>query len=194
MKKSPDIRKICFVIGCVLMVSSLLLLIWWQLSISHAEKKSAHYMEVLRTVVPEPEPAIPEERSNNEMPVLSIDGVDFVGILELPAYDVALPVCGDWDTMLPCPSRYSGSVYDGSMIIGATSQQGQFDFYRQISVGDVVYFTDMTGSRFSYKVSEIFYREHAGNEVLESNQATLTLFIKNLYAFEYLILRCGSLT
>lgn len=194
MRKRSGIRKISFVTGCVLIVCSLILLVWWQISISGAAKRSSACVETLRTLIPEPEPAVPQERSSSEMPVLSVDGVDFLGIIELPEHDSALPVCADWNGRLLYPSRYAGSVYDGSVKIGATTQKGQFDFYRGISVGDIVCFTDMTGNRYTYEVADILYRKHADNGALDQSGADLTLFIKNLYAFEYIIIPCKSLT
>lgn len=193
MIKRPGIQKISFVTGCVLIVCSLILLTSWHVSISVAAKKSSYYVETLRTLIPEPEPAVPEEKGNNAMPVLSVDGVDFVGLMELPEYDTVLPVCGAWNGRLLYPSCYAGSIYDGSMKIGATTQKGQFDFYREISVGNSIYFTDMTGNRYSYKIADILYRKHADNGTLDYNGSDLTLFIKNLYAFEYVIIHCKAL-
>lgn len=193
MKKRPGIQKISLVTGCILIVCSLILLASWQFSISGAAKKSSDYVETIRTLIPESEPAVPEEKSNNTMPVLSVDGIDFMGIMEFPEYDSAFPVCGDWNGKLLYPCRYSGSIYDGSMKIGATTQKGQLDFYREISVGDVVYFTDLTGNRYSYEIADILYRKHADNEMLDNDESDLTLFIKNLYAFEYVIIHCKTM-
>lgn len=194
MRKRPGIQKISFVAGCALIICSLVLLAWWQISISDAAKKSSCYVEMLRALIPDPEPAAPEEKSSSEMPVLCVDGVDFTGILELPAYQTALPVCAEWNGKLLYPSRYAGSIYDGSMKIGATTQKGQFDFYREISVGDMICFTDMTGNRYTYQVTDILYRKHADHETLDHDGSDLTLFLKNLYAFEYVMIHCEALT
>ena len=79
------------------------------------------------------------------------------------------------------------------MQIGCTSQKGQYDFYRDISVGDSVFFTDMEGNRFSYTVSDIRYEKNAEQSTLQKNDADLTLFIKNVYAFEYIVIYCNVL-
>lgn len=194
MNRRPGVKKICFAVGCILILCSLSLLGWQQISMVRAEKKSSDYVETLRTLLPEPESAVPEKKSSNEMPVLSVDGVDFVGILELPEYDCVLPVCGDWNETLWYPSCYVGSIYDSSMKIGATTQKGQFGFYRTIGVGDAIYFTDMTGNRYAYKVTDILYRKHADAQTLGQKESDLTLFLKNLYAFEYVMIYCKTMT
>ena len=124
------------------------------------------------------------------MPVLSVDGTDFIGILEMPRYGSALPVAADWGKVSKYPCCLGGSVYDRSIQIGTTSQKGQYDFYREISAGDTVFFTDMEGNRFCYEVTDIRYESHADQETLQRKDAALTLFIKNVYALEYIVIFC----
>jgi tRNA (guanine-N1)-methyltransferase len=61
---------------------------------------------------------------------------------------------------------------------------------REISVGDALYFTDMTGNRYTYAVKDIRYEKHANQAALASEDAALVLFIKNIFAFEYVIIFC----
>ena len=126
------------------------------------------------------------------MAVLSLEGADFVGVLEMPRYGSALPVGNDWGRLSRYPCRMGGSVYDGSIRIGATSQRGQYDFYREISVGDELYFVDMEGNRFAYTVTDLRYEQHADQAALGAQEAELVLFVQNIYAFEYLIVFCSS--
>ena len=74
--------------------------------------------------------------------------------------------------------------------IGATSQKGQYDFYREISVGDTVIFTDVEGNQYTYTVTNLQYEKHADQITLDREESSLTLFIKNVYGFEYLIISC----
>ena len=172
------------------MVAAAALLFVWQSGIRTSAKRAADCVQMLRTLMPEPQGAILEERTKNSMPVLSLDGTDYVGILELPSHASSLPVCADWGHSSKQPCRFSGSIYDGTMQIGGTSQKGQYPFYREISVGDAVYFTDMTGNRYTYAVKDIRYEKHANQAALASEDAALVLFIKNIFAFEYVIVFC----
>ena len=193
MKKQEKsvLQRSCIWAGIGLLVAAAVVMIAWQWRISAAQKRAETYVQTLYTLLPEPQSAVPEARRDNTMPTLSVDGKDFVGILEMPRYGSALPVGAAWGKLSQYPCRFHGSVYDGSLQIGATTQAGQYDFYREISVGDTVYFTDMEGNRYTFFVTDLRYEKHADQVALQREDATLTLFIKNVYAFEYLIVFCN---
>ena len=187
------IRRICIIAGVVLLIAATSLLIFWQTAIRTAEEKSRVYVENMMSIIPQPESAVPTERLDNTMSCLAIDGVDLIGILEMPRYASTEPIRGDWGRLTDGPCRFSGSVYDRTIVVGATSQAGQYDFYRDISVGDAVYFTDVEGHRYSYEIVDMRYASHADKDSLSQVDADLTLFIKNVYDFEYLIVFCNAL-
>ena len=185
-------QRICLLMGVGLLLVAGFLMIFGQWEIRSAAQKTDTYVQAIRNGIPEPQSAVPEARRDNTMPVLSIEGTDFVGILELPRYGSSLPVCAQWGRVSRYPSRFHGSIYDGTLQIGATTQAGQYDFYREISVGDTVCFTDMEGNRYTLVVTDLRYAKHADQEVLGGKDAALTVFIKNVYSFEYLIVFCGT--
>ena len=187
MKKNPFI-----IAGVCLLLITTVVLAAWQWNIHTATKKSQEYVASLRSAMPESQSALLEQRSDSAMPALFMDGTDFIGILELPGVNCALPVSADWGQSSKFPCRFSGSLYDGSLQLGSTTQAGQFDFYRQLSVGDSLFFTDMTGGRYGYAIADICYRQHADSETLNSKAADLTIFIKNIYGFDYIILFCNT--
>ena len=187
------ILKICVLVGVFLIVAGSFVLISWQWRINSSIKNNQTYIETIRTLIPEPQGAIVEEKFNNTMPILSIDGTDFVGVLEMPRYDSSLPVCASWGNLTKNPCKFGGNIYESTMQIGATSQKGQYDFYREISVGDTVIFTDIEGNRYTYAVTNLQYRQSADQTTLAEKDAALTLFIKNVYGFEYLIVSCDIL-
>lgn len=193
MKKqtNPIVYRLCALLGVCLLASAVLLPFGWQWRIQTSAQKMEECVRTIRTLIPEPESAAPEARRDNTMATLSLDGTDYVGILEIPRYGSALPVCGDWGRVSAHPCLFSGSVYDSTLCIGATTQKGQYDFYRQISAGDPVYFTDMEGNRFTYTVTDIRYEKHADQTALQRKEADLTLFLKNVYAFEYIVIFCS---
>ena len=190
MKKGFAVRKICIIAGACLLILAAVLLGLWRWNIDKSEERVQYYISTLRALIPEPQNAVPEERRDNTMSALSIDGVDFAGIVELPRYASALPVCADWGKTSKYPCRFSGSIYDGTMQIGATTQKGQYDFYRELSVGDTVLFTDVEGNRYTFTITSLRYEKHADQTALQRVEAALTLFIKNIYSFEYLIVSC----
>ena len=195
MKKEKGLatRKAAMIAGVVLLVGAVVLLALWRWNIRNSQKQAETYVHTLQTLLPPPQDAVPEARSDNTMPALSVDGRDFVGILEMPRYGSVLPVCGDWGKSSRYPCLFSGSIYDGTLQIGATSQKGQYDFYRELSVGDRIIYTDMEGNRYTFEITSLRYEKHADQEALRREDAQLTLFIKNVYSFEYLIVFCDVL-
>jgi sortase A len=185
-----SIQKICILVGVCLLVSAVVILALWRWNITDSEKQAQYYVSTLRALIPEPQNAVPEERRDNTMSVLSVDGINFVGLLELPRYGSELPVCADWGKSSKYPCRFSGSIYDSTMQIGATTQKGQYDFYHELSVGDTVIYTDAEGNRYTFTISSLYYKKHADQAALHQKEAPLTLFIKNIYSFEYLIVFC----
>lgn len=189
-KKRSVIRIICVWVGICMLASAAAMFVAGQRNIRINEQQAKAYVETLHALLPEPQSAVPQARRDNTMPALALNGTDFIGILEMPRMGSSLPVCADWGQQSRYPCRFGGSIYDKSLQIGATSQKGQYDFYREISVGDGVFFTDMEGSRFELAVTDICYEKQADQAVLEQNDAALTLFIKNIYSFEYIIVSC----
>ena len=192
MTNKRVVSKVCILLGCFLLVASVVATVWWQWEITSSEKTAKIYTQTIRSLIPTSQGAVLEEKQNNKMPVLSVQETDFVGILEIPSYNSELPVCASWGEITKYPCQYSGSIYNGTMQIGISSQKGQYDFYREISVGDAVLFTDMQGNCYTYTVSKLRYEKHANNDALTKENADLTLFIKNVYDFEYLIVYCNT--
>jgi hypothetical protein len=190
MRNGFTIQKICIIVGVCLIIAAAVTLALWRWNIHNSEKQVQYYVNTLRSLIPEPQAAVPEERRNNTMSVLSVDGIDFVGLLELPRYESVLPVCADWGKTSRYPCHFTGSIYDGTMQLGATTQKGQYDFCRELSVGDTIHYTDVEGNRYTFTITSLGSEKHADQAALQRKEAALTLFIKNIYSFEYLIAFC----
>lgn len=89
-----------------------------------------------------------------EMPVVRIDGRDYVGTLSLPALDLELPVISRWSYsgLLVAPCRYTGSAYTNDLVIAAHNYTSHFGRLRELQIGDAVTFTDFDGNVFTYRV------------------------------------------
>ena len=191
-ERTDFLSKILIFVGVLILAAAVRLMVFWQWHVQTSQEQASRYVTALQTRIPSPQGAALEERRDNTMAVLSLDGTDFVGILEMPKFDSSLPVTANWDKMAKFPSRFSGSIYDGTMQIGCTSQDGQYSFFREISAGDALYFTDMAGNRYQYTVTDLRYEKHIDQTTLQKRDAQLTLFVKNLYGFEYLVIYCNT--
>ena len=149
-------------------------------------------VEKMEKILPDRSAGVIEKRADNTMPVAEIGGTDFIGLLELPDRQIKLPVNARWSgSGSECiPARSSGSLYDGTLVIGGKYERGIFDFADQLDAGEEVRFTDMTGKMFRYSVSKISHSDHAGTETSADSDYPLTLFVKKGHAF--LIIRCST--
>ncbi len=112
---------------------------------------------------------------------LEIDGRDYIGLLEMPERGIALPVAADWETgLFPFrPARYSGTLYDGSLVIGGSSAEDCFAFIGQLDAGDRVNFTDVQGVRYVFTVSKVTHHTALAIGEWHSFDVPLLLFTKN---------------
>ena len=61
-----------------MLVAAAVVPILWKEHIHTSEQHAAAYVDTLRTLMPEPQGAVPEERKDNAMPVLSLEETDFI--------------------------------------------------------------------------------------------------------------------
>ena len=137
---------------------------------------------------------VPQERGNNTMASMEIDGVNIVGTIELEKYGLRLPIAAGWDAdLLPSmPCRFTGSIYDESLIIGASDEEGQLSCATSMEVNDLIVLTDMEGGRYTYTVEAIRHSSHADLEKLQEGNFALTIFVKDSSSAttQYLLIRC----
>ena len=122
-----------------------------------------------------------------------IDGVEYIGVISIPSYNIMLPVQSEWslEKLKTSPCRYSGSVNGGSLIICAHNYQSHFGKLKYIRKGDKICFTDMMGITYTYDVSEIdLINGDRVDQMKENNGWDLTLFTCNYGARQRITLRC----
>lgn len=134
-----------------------------------------------------------EEALQPEMPVAAIDGVDYIGLLTIPALELELPIISLWDEAngLLAPCRYSGSVYGTDFVICGHNYQSHFGRLRQLSLGDQIRFTDVDGNEFLYQVASVETLAPADVEEMTVSGWDLTLFTCTTGAQSRLALRCS---
>ncbi|MBR5272823.1 MAG: hypothetical protein IKU25_05445 [Clostridia bacterium] len=195
MKKTAN-KKFTVILTCIgvmLILAAVGLMLFSHLGGKNAQTNAKEIVNKMYSLMPDVKNSAPDGRSNVNMPMLEIDGTDFVGIIE--ASENTLPIYCKWDssevTKYPC--RYMGSMHDGSLIIGGSDNKGQFDFVKTISNGESIFITDTTGLRFRYTVTDINRTKDVSTDYLSSQEADLILFARNTYSLDYTVILCDLL-
>lgn len=185
---------VLFWFGAGLVVLAVGMFAWSRISVTLCRSRAEETAQTLLSLMPEVQKGVPDGRTRTEMPVLELDGADFAGVLEIPAYDVCLPFCNAWSAsgVQKYPHRFAGSMYDGTLVIGGSDNGGQLDCIDVISIGDTVYVTDVTGEQYAYTVTWVEKTKDVSAERLCDGQYDLTLFARNTYGFEYTVVRLNE--
>ena len=192
MKKKKILKNALTVIGILLILISAFLALYLPISQNQNAKKAKEIYSDLKGLMPEIQNGTLDDRINVSMSASELNGENFIGIIEIPLYETTLPIGMEWDknNVSKYPHKFKGSIYDGSLIIGGSGNKGQFDFMKNITETDSVYFTDVTGMRYSYKVSKIEVVKDVTAEDLSSKDADLVLFAKDTWGSKYTVVSC----
>lgn len=158
------------------------------------EEEGTASPEPSATSLPDSETEIPDYilNPNMEMPVETVDNVDYVGLLQIPALELELPIISQWSDALlkKAPCRYSGSVYNGSLILAGHNYTSHFGKLRKLHTGDSVTFTDMDGNVFRFSVAEMEVLQGNDLEGMENSDYPLTLFTCTAGRQSRITIRC----
>ena len=127
-----------------------------------------------------------------DMPVITSDGRDYIGVLEIPSVGIELPVISEWsmDGLKKAPCRYSGSAYLGDLVICAHNYRSHFGLLSRVAIGDELRFTDADGNVFAYEVAEVEVLRPDAIENMIRSEWDLTLFTCTLGGRTRLTVRC----
>lgn len=113
-----------------------------------------------------------------EMPVETVDGEDYIGVLRIPALDLELPIHSQWSykRLKTAPCRYSGSAYQDDLVLCAHNYATHFGGLKSLRTGDEVTFTDVDGNRFRYQVAAVEALAPTDIQEMTAGDWPLTLF------------------
>lgn len=149
-----------------------------------------------RKLHPAPSPVTEEEivvTENRVLPVQTIDGRDYVGILKIPALSLELPVQTPYvyESLKISPCLFAGDPYHNNMVICAHNYRTHFGRVKNLEPGDSLFFVAMDGEYFQYKILELEILDPlAEAEMLEPRGWDLTLFTCTIDGEYRLAVRC----
>ena len=195
-KKKNQIGKIFTITGLLLFAAALALFAYnlWDgyRAEQSREKLLEEYRDKNQNISDEGEQA---EESDGQIPEIALedlDGAACIGVLEIPAIDLKLPVLSEWSYPLlkKAPCRYSGSAYLDNLVIAAHNYRTHFGKLKELETGDEVIFTDAAGNRFEYKVAAVEALTPQSVEDMTSGEWALSLFTCTLDGKSRVTVRC----
>lgn len=209
--RTKRIGKMLIVAGLLLIAAALFLIAYNFYEDSQAANAVSDVLEEIRTDADrenktdvdaetslpeqtEPELEIPDylRDPHMEMPTKEVDGELYIGVLDIPALELSLPVINEWSypRLKIAPCRYQGSAYLNDLIIAAHNYQSHFGTLLNLQIGDKVYFTDMDGNVFAYEVVEIETLNPTAVDSMTSGDWDLTLFTCTVGGQTRVTVRC----
>lgn len=161
----PKKAGIIFVtIGVVLILSALLLFLYNGLEDRRAGQQAESLMDEIHSAMTEETDPItkpteieieitePTETLPAEMPVVMIDGYDYIGYVSIPDLELELPIMAEWDynRLKIAPCRHFGSSRTDDLVIAAHNYKTHFGSLSKLESGAEVIFTDMDGIENHY--------------------------------------------
>lgn len=161
-------------LGAVCMVAAFVLAVHYVLEDRAAGESSTHALEVMVS-----DDLEVLKTGQGEMPVVMIDGVAYIGRIQVPSVGVDLPVQAAYtqiEDLATSPAVYSGNFYTGELVIAGHSYRSHFGGLWDIALGDDVYLVNAYGEAYRYQVVEVQRLQPTQVEDLVSSGYDLSLF------------------
>ena len=175
-------------LGAVLILSALLLLLYNRHEADLAGKEAEILLSDVEAAIggqtssggptdpteeTETEPTLPPE-----LPVVHLNGYDYVGYVEIPALELKLPVMATWDYDLlqVAPCRQFGSSRTDDLVIAAHNYVTHFGYLKKLLPGDTVIFTDMDGIVNTYAVEKTETLDPTSVDAVKNSGCDLVLY------------------
>ena len=197
---------LCVVLGTVLVLAALgvTCLNLWQEECAgvHADQAMEQLLEQMpqETVPATPDmpvlnpelPTASQDPTYQAMPEVIIDGIPYIGYLNIPALKLELPVIGESseENLEIAPCLFYGTVYNKNFVIGGHRYRRHFRKLSTLGYGERLSFTDMEGNVYIYEVAECEVVEPYEAEYLCSGDWDLSLYTCTPGGMTRVVLRC----
>lgn len=197
-KKRKQKGRFLIRLGLLLIAAALCFIIYNLYEEHRAREQSGQALDALQEYIPgsdqNDDTSMPDYMldPDMEMPMQTIDGIDYIGVLEIPSLNLELPVISQWSypNLRIAPCRYSGSAYSGGLVIAAHNYDSHFGRLKTLQTDDEVIFTDIDGNTFTYKVAVMEILEPLATEEMKSEEWDLSLFTCTIGGRSRVTVRC----
>ena len=139
-----------------------------------------------------PEPSAPVTAAPRAMAELEVDGFYYIGTLNIPCFDISLPVLSGWsyEKMDISPCRYQGSVRTDDLILCGHNYRRHLGPLSRIQPGDEVIFVDVEEQSIRYTVTQVEILDETAIQEMTQGDWDLTMFTCTLGGNERITVRC----
>lgn len=182
--------------GMVLIILALSLFLYNKREADRAQKAAGEIEELLSEEIEDSNWDV--DSGDGDMPVIEIDGYEYIGLLSIQRFGLTLPVMVEWSYpgLKIAPGRYGGSVWTDDLIICGHNYERHFGQLKNLDPGDSIDFTDVNGNVFSYEVEKTEILEPTAVEELADqgeDEWDLTLFTCTLGGQARVTVRCAKI-
>lgn len=143
----------CVFLGVLCILSAIGFVAYNRWEDMNAKDVAQDFLEDVQSIINEEQSEQPL-LNDTKMATVKVDGYDCIGILSVPVLDLELPVLTDWSyaKLKKAPCHYYGSYYEKDFVIAAHNYKSHFGRLSKLQAGDIVVFTDVSGTVHYYEV------------------------------------------
>ena len=199
----------CIILGVCCLISSLGLIAYNRWEEENAQGVSMNILQDVQENMPEitREESTSEESKQDESEEISVDipkemlatqvdGYDCIGVLSIPVLELELPVLTDWSyaKLKIAPCHYFGSYYEKNFVIAAHNYQSHFGRLSELEQGDLILFTDVSGTVHCYEVVLLETLPATATEEMITSGFDLSLYTCTPGGASRVTVRCSSVS
>ncbi|SBV91656.1 Sortase family protein [uncultured Eubacteriales bacterium] len=133
-----------------------------------------------------------EDAETQPLAAVASGGHSYLGVLDIPALGLTFPIMSEWSypNLKLSPCRYRGSAAGGDLIIAGHNYESHFGRLKNLELGDLITYTDVDGSLYSYEVSDVVILDGSAVAEMSAGDWDLTLFTCTVGGRQRVTVRC----
>ena len=187
------IGVICVFLGVLCILSAIGFVAYNRWEDMNAKDVAQDFLEDVQSIINEEQSEQPL-LNDTKMATVEVDGYDCIGILSVPILDLELPVLTDWSyaKLKKAPCHYYGSYYEKDFVIAAHNYKSHFGRLSKLQAGDIVVFTDVSGTVHYYEVVILETLPKNATKEMITSGFDLSLYTCTLGGGSRVTVRCNA--
>ena len=187
------IGVICVFLGVLCILSAIGFVAYNRWEDMNAKDVAQDFLEDVQSIINEEQSEQPL-LNDTKMATVEVDGYDCIGILSVPVLDLELPVLTDWSyaKLKKAPCHYYGSYYEKDFVIAAHNYKSHFGRLSKLQAGDIVVFTDVSGTVHYYEVVILETLPKNATKEMITSGFDLSLYTCTLGGGSRVTVRCNA--